>query len=107
MLDADSEVVKRIGYTVLAAVGGLLGYVVRQQESKETFSWSKALVQTAGSGFVGLLVAMLCTAMGIEGLWLGPIVGVFGWMGAAATMDIVSKLSLGKLGLRTDKREEE
>lgn len=107
MLDADSEVVKRIGYTALAAVGGLLGYVVRQQESKETFSWTKALVQTAGSGFVGLLVAMLCTAMGIEGLWLGPIVGVFGWMGAAATMDIVSKVSLGKLGLQSDKREEE
>lgn len=107
MLDADSEVIKRIGYTILAAVGGLLGYVIRQQESKETFSMVTALVQTAGSGFVGLLVAMLCAAMGIDGLWMGPIVGVFGWMGAAATMDLLGKIPLGKLGLSSDKKDTE
>lgn len=107
MIDTDSEVMKRVGLAALAAFGGLVGYTVRQQERKEAFSWSGALVQTAGSGFVGLMVAMLCAAMGIDGLWVGPIVGIFGWMGATATIDIVRRIPMMKLGITPEKGNDE
>lgn len=89
--------------TVLASIGGAFGYVIRTQDKGEVFSWAKLAVQALSSGFVGFLVALLCRAIGLDSLWMGPIVGVFGWMGAAVTIQVLERFVYDRLGIERPK----
>lgn len=103
MLDFGPEAIKTLLYTALASGGGLLGYLMRTLEDEnEKIHWGKAFVQAAGSGFTGFLVLMLCQAMGLGDLWTGAIVGLFGWMGATATIVVLEKVIYSKLGVTKD-----
>lgn len=92
------------GLTFLGGIGGLLAYAVQTQEKGEPFLWRKAIVQFASSAFVGFIVYSLCQALGINGLWLGPIVGVFGWLGATATIQVAKRFVFNKLGYTEDNK---
>lgn len=92
------------GLTILGGIGGLLAYAVQTQEKGEHFLWRKAIVQFASSAFVGFIVYSLCQALGINGLWLGPIVGVFGWLGATATIQVAKRFVFNKLGYTEDRK---
>lgn len=96
------------GYTLLAAVGGLLGYVMREHDKGNPLSGLRALTEAVSSGFVGFLVMLLCRAMGLDPLWTGPVVGVFGWLGANVSIRLLERIVYEKLGIKlranTDKR---
>lgn len=98
-MELDSHTLKMIGYTVLAAIGGFLGYTVNQQENNKAFKLRNASVQSAGSGFVGFLVYMLCQSMGIDGPFVGTIIGVLSYLGVTATMQILKRFVYEKLGI--------
>ena len=98
------------GYTLLAALGGLLGYIMREHDKGNPLNGWRMAAETAGSGFVGFLVMLLCFAMGFDPLWSGFIVGVFGWLGANVSIRLLERFVYEKLGIKrrenTDKRIE-
>jgi hypothetical protein len=95
-------------YTLLAAVGGLLGHAMREHDKGNKLNWLRAMTEAVSSGFVGFLVMLLCLAMGLDPLWTGPIVGLFGWLGANVTIRMLERIVYEKLGVKlranTDKR---
>lgn len=93
------------GHGVLAAVGGLLGYVMREQSAGNRPTLFATLIQTLSSGFVGFLTYQLCMAVGLDGPWTIPIVGVFGWLGATVTIQIFERIIFEKLGVKISKKE--
>lgn len=88
-----------VGLTLLGGIAGFLAYAVQTQDHGDTFLWRKALTQFGSSAFVGYLVYSLCLALGVDGLWLGPTVGVFGWLGAVATIQIAKRFIFDRIGL--------
>lgn len=95
-----SEWLTSAGYTVLAAVGGLLGYVMREHDKGNPLSGWRALTEALSSGFVGFLVMLLCRAMGFDPLWSGFVVGIFGWLGASVSIRLLERVVYEKLGVR-------
>ncbi len=97
-----------IGYTLLAAIGGLLGYVMREHDKGNPLNGWRALAETVSSGFVGFLVMLLCRAMGLDPLWSGFVVGIFGWLGANASIRMLERFAYEKFGIKlranSDKR---
>lgn len=89
-------------YALLAAAAGFLGYTKREMDKGAPWKWQNALVETASSGLVGFLIMQLCQTMGLESGWTGLIVGVSGWLGAAATIQILEYFARDKLGLGKD-----
>lgn len=105
-----SDWLTSLGYTMLAAMGGLLGYVMREHDKGNELNGLRALWEAASSGFVGFLVMLLCRAMDLDPLWSGFIVGIFGWLGANASIRMLERFAYEKFGIKlranTDKRVE-
>ncbi|MFC4256344.1 hypothetical protein GRI97_10545 [Altererythrobacter xixiisoli] len=95
-----SEWLTSAGYTLLAAVGGLLGYVMREHDKGNPLSGWRAVTEALSSGFVGFLVMLLCRAMGFDPLWSGFVVGIFGWLGASVSIRLLERLVYQKLGIK-------
>lgn len=87
-----------LGYVLLAAVAGALGYIVKQQNAKQTILWAEVTVRAASAGFVGLLVYWLCGIFKFDSNTTGIVVGVFGWIGATATMEVLRKIVFNRIG---------
>ena len=96
------------GYVLLASIGGLLGYVMRENDKGNPLKLWRAATEAASSGFVGFLVMLLCSAMDLDPLWSGFVVGIFGWLGASASIRMLERLAYEKFGIKlrenTDKR---
>lgn len=71
---------------LLAAVGGLIGSMIRMLDRKDKISWFVVAVETLASAFSGVIVMLLCQALGFSLQWTGVIVGVCGWFGGRTTM---------------------
>lgn len=71
---------------LLAAVGGLIGSTIRMLDQKCKISWFVVAVETLASAFSGVIVMLLCQALGFSLQWTGVIVGVCGWFGGRTTM---------------------
>jgi len=103
-----SDWLTSVGYFLLAAFGGLLGYVMREHDKGNEMNGPRAATEAVASGFVGFLVMLLCRAMALDPLWTGPIVGLFGWLGANVTIRMLERIVYEKLGVKlranTDKR---
>lgn len=95
-----SEWLTSAGYSLLAAVGGLLGYAMREHDAGRRLSPLRAVIEATGSGFVGFLVMLLCRAIGLDPLWSGFIVGIFGWLGASASIRVLERFAHERLGLK-------
>lgn len=94
-----SEWLGALGYAALAAVAGFLGHIMRELDAGRRLSPVRVVIETLGSGLVGFLVMLLCRAMGFDPLWSGFLVGIFGWVGASASIRIIERLAYGKLGI--------
>lgn len=70
----------------LAAVGGCLGSMIRMLDSEPKIRWSIVIVETLASAFSGVIVMLLCQALGLSVQMTGVIVGVCGWFGGRTTM---------------------
>jgi hypothetical protein len=87
-----------------AAMGGILAYLLRTlDEGGGPKAW-RALVEALSSGFIGLIAMLACDALGVDWRWSGVVVGVFGWLGAEASIVFVIRIVKSKLGLRSDDR---
>jgi hypothetical protein len=81
MLDRDMWL-----FVLLAAVGGLLGSMVRGLDSKDGIRWLVVLVETLASAFAGIIVMLLCQYENLDIRLTGVIVGVCGWVGGRTAM---------------------
>src|SRR5690606_3855986 len=94
-----SDWLSLLGHALLAAVGGLLGYVMREHDRGHRLQMWRAVTEALSSGFVGLLVMLLCRAMEIDPLWSGFVAGLFGWLGANASIRMLERIAYEKFGL--------
>lgn len=91
--------VRFVGYGAFASFAGMVGHLLRTIDSNEKIIWRRAIVEGASAGFVGVLVLLLCQALGLGEEWTGVIVGVSGWLGANATIQLLEKVIRNKLGV--------
>ena len=70
----------------LAALGGLIGSMIRMIDKEGKITWGLVAVETLASAFSGIIVMLLCSALGFNLQWSGVIVGVCGWFGGRAAM---------------------
>lgn len=73
-------------FLILAALGGMIGSIIRMLDAKEHINWFVVFVETLASAFSGVIVMLLCQALGFNLQWTGVIVGVCGWFGGRTTM---------------------
>ncbi|MEE4452851.1 phage holin family protein [Novosphingobium resinovorum] len=83
----------------VASLGGGLGHVMRESDKGNRILFWRVLLNMAGSGFVGLLVTFLCRAMKLDDLWTGFVVGVFGWLGATVSIQLLERVVYKKLNI--------
>jgi|SRR5690606_10270200 len=73
-------------FLILAALGGTIGSMIRMLDAKQQINWFVVCVETLASAFSGVIVMLLCQALGFNLQWTGVIVGVCGWFGGRTTM---------------------
>lgn len=94
--------VKMFVFAAFAAIGGFLSHLVRSFETNASFSWAKSIVAFLASGFVGILMVLVCRALKLDDTWTGLVAGTAGWLGADVTIQIVAKFVRRKLGIPDD-----
>ncbi|ASD51913.1 holin [Pseudomonas phage PspYZU01] len=82
-----------------AAVGGFLGYALRNLEQGGRFTLAGAAAEVGGAAFVGVLTLLLCKALNLDWIYTGLVVGVFSWLGANASIRLLERLVFKRLGL--------
>lgn len=90
---------KALLYASFAALGGLLGHIMRAFDKKERIIWIRAILEGISAGFAGVLMMLTCNAFGLSEQWTGIIVGVTGWLGAQATIRLLEQLVYKKLAI--------
>lgn len=90
-------------FATFAAIGGTLGYLMRQVSRDAKPKPYRAMVEGIAGAFVGILTMLMCKAMGFNWMWSAVIVGAFSWLGAEATIVVLVKQIRGRLGLDTAK----
>ncbi len=88
-------------YAMFAAVGGILGHLMRILDKKHTVSWARAVLEGIAAGFVGILMLFICDASSLSAQWTGVIVGVSGWMGASASIRLLEILVRRRLNVQS------
>lgn len=86
-------------YAGFAFFGGVMGYIMRCLDRKQAVSPLRTFVEGGAAAFVGIIVMLLCQAMNLSPQWTGVIVGVCGWLGATATIQMLERLVARKLGV--------
>lgn len=93
------EWIKAIAYVLFAAIGGMLGYLIRASDNEAKVRLHLVALEGAAAGFVGFMVFLLCQAYHMSPQWTGVVVGVCGWLGASATIRILEGVVFRRLGL--------
>ncbi len=91
-----------IGLTMLAMIAGWLGYLIRTLDEGGKIHWFRSFLEAVASGLVGYISILLCNALHLSFEWTGVVVGIFGWLGATATIRILEKLVRKRLGIEND-----
>lgn len=99
----DQWWIKLIAFTILAAIGGAIGHLFRIFENGHKFSLTIFIVKTLSAAFTGCLMYLLCIALNFSPVWTGICVGVFGWLGADATIKVLKSFVYNMLNV--DKQE--
>lgn len=95
-----------IGFVLFGIAGGIIGYSIREQQKGEKIVWSRAVLEGLASGFVGILVLLLSVEMGFSMMWAGFLVGVFGWIGATASIGVFNRIIASRAGFDMPKDKE-
>jgi hypothetical protein len=90
---------KIVAYVLFGACAGALGYIMRTMDAHEKVSWKRALVEFFSSGLVGYLSMLICQSMGLSPELTSVTVGICGWLGAAASIQVLQKFVWKNLGL--------
>jgi hypothetical protein len=84
---------------LFAGCAGALGYVMRTMDAHEKVNWKRALVEFFASAFVGYLSMLICRSMGMSFELTSVTVGICGWLGAAASIQVLQKFVWKNMGL--------
>lgn len=87
-------------YSLLAGLGGALGDAMRRLNSNQPILWGRTITQGAAAAFVGFLVYQLCIAFGLSREWTSCVVGVCGWLGASATIQMLEPIVQRVIGAK-------
>ena len=100
-MSANNEfnIIEILQFAGLSAMGGLLGYLMRQVTRKQPIKLGRATLEAVASGFIGIITMFLCHAIGLPWYWSGAVVGVLGWLGAEASIVVIARAIRGKIGL--------
>lgn len=86
-------------YATFAAAAGALGYIFRSMDAGVPVSIGRAVAEMFGAALVGLFAMWICQATGISQQWTAVTVGISGWLGATASIQVLQRLVWSKLGL--------
>ena len=100
-MSANNEynIIEILQFAGFSAMGGLLGYLMRQATREQPIKLSRATLEAVASGFIGVIMMFLCHAIGLPWYWSGAVVGVLGWLGAEASIVVIARVIRGKVGL--------
>lgn len=101
-MDLLAQCRKEVEAVAVAAIAGTLGCLMRTIKGGRPIRWGFVLVEALSSGLVGYLALRLCQALGFADKWIGVVVGVLGWAGAASSIALVERLVFRKLGVPND-----
>jgi hypothetical protein len=73
-------------YIMIAAIGGVLGHMMRRLGSHQPIRIGETVLQGVGAAFAGYLVLLGCRSLNIPPDASGLIIGLCGWLGADATL---------------------
>lgn len=90
---------KEVEAITVAAIAGLLGYLMRTIQSGRRIRALQAVVETAAAGLVGYMACHLCEGLGIGREWSSVIIGVLGWVGASGSVVILQRLAFRRFGI--------
>ncbi|SEO76576.1 LydA holin phage, holin superfamily III [Luteibacter sp. UNC138MFCol5.1] len=97
--DPNQGWLQGVAFAAFAMLAGVLGRVVRDMNENHPVKFWPTCVQGLASGFVGLLVMWLCQIAGLSLQWTAVTVGVSGWLGAEASIQVIQRLVWKQLGL--------
>lgn len=99
IIEVVEELIRTPALILFAGIAGALGYIMRALDHGQKLSKGRIALEFCASAFVGLLVIWICGAMHLSPEWTGVIVGVCGWLGASASIQVLQKLVWKKLQL--------
>lgn len=100
------DVLRAAYYGIFAVLCGTLGCVLRLMDAGSNVSTTRVLVEGISAGVVGVLIMWICEAMAVSQPWTAVSVGVGGWMGASASIQVIQRAVWGRLGLNGDNGNE-
>ncbi|WP_081232276.1 phage holin family protein [Pseudomonas chlororaphis] len=92
-------------YVAIAALGGMLGHMMRRRGVQEPIKVGETLLQGVGAAFAGYLVLLACRSSGINPDVTGVIIGLCGWLGADATLVLLQDYIYKKIKVGTPVRD--
>lgn len=108
MLEPEDKgrVIQAALYLVLAAIGGILGYLTRAAESGTGITAGMLALKAAGAAFAGFLVFLVALYFSLDWIPTGILVGLAGWIGADATLQVLSTQVRKRLGLGREDQDD-
>lgn len=94
------EFVEALFYFAFAGFAGAVGYIMRTLNENKSFLWRRVLLEAFGAAFVGFLVYKLCLALDLSPHWTGVVVGVCGWLGSSATIQMLEPVIRRAIGAK-------
>ena len=98
--DLLSDFMKSWAYVLIAAVGGVLGHMMRKLGAQQPIHIGETALQGVGAAFAGYLVLLGCRSAGIPPEVSGVIIGLCGWLGADATLMLLQSYIYRKLKIK-------
>jgi 4-amino-4-deoxy-L-arabinose transferase-like glycosyltransferase len=93
-------------YISIAAVGGVLGHMMRKLGAQQPIRVGETVLQGVGAAFSGYLVLLGCRSLDIPPDASGVIIGLCGWLGADATLMLLQTYIYKKLNIGADSNDE-
>ncbi|MBK5416163.1 phage holin family protein [Pseudomonas sp. TH31] len=108
-VDLFSELLRSWVYVAIAAVGGVLGHMMRRLGTNQRIRIGETILQGVGAAFAGYLVLLGCRSIYAPPEISGVAIGLCGWLGADATLMLLQsyiykKLNIGKVESRDDNK---